>query len=199
MAALEAWGPFGGNNEPIFDRGPRVGASPRKGQTYALNRRCDSECKGKRRVLKSQRYAGPVPADLTFRLQTVEDEISLQEHRKEADLGEYPRVSLRDARKQRDVARDMLAEGKDPSARKARRASACDQHVHHNRPGILQQAARDGDRAWAPATATRTLQLASATFRYPVVTARLKSDKICCRSNWAGDSIPFLTCLRTGL
>lgn len=39
---------------------------------------------------------------------------------KKLSLGAHPGMSLRDARKQRDEARDLLAEGKDPSFEKQR-------------------------------------------------------------------------------
>ena len=39
---------------------------------------------------------------------------------KKLGLGTYPQVSLRDARKKRDEARDLLAEGKDPGLEKQR-------------------------------------------------------------------------------
>ncbi|WP_159981090.1 MULTISPECIES: integrase arm-type DNA-binding domain-containing protein [unclassified Novosphingobium] len=142
---------------------------------------------------------------------------------KKLSLGDYPRVSLRDARKQRDVARDMLAEGKDPSFERHREKLRGEALAENTFTSIAQEYCnkrrRDGDRAWAPATATRceyllslldhsigrmpiheiepidalaairkiekrgklesarrTLQLASAVFRYAVATARLKSD-----------------------
>lgn len=142
---------------------------------------------------------------------------------KKLGLGTYPRVSLRDARKQRDEARDILAEGKDPSFEKQREKLRAEALAENTFTSIAQEYCskrrRDGDRAWAPATATRceyllslldasigkmaiheiepidalaairkiekrgklesarrTLQLASAVFRYAVATARLRSD-----------------------
>jgi integrase len=142
---------------------------------------------------------------------------------KKLSLGEYPRVTLRDARKQRDQARDLLAQGKDPSFEKQReklRANALAENTFTSIANeYCSKRRRDGDKAWAPATALRceyllslldssigrmpiheiepidalaairkiekrgklesarrTLQLASAVFRYAVATARLRSD-----------------------
>lgn len=39
---------------------------------------------------------------------------------KKLSFGSYPQVTLRDARKMRDEARDLLAEGKDPALEKQR-------------------------------------------------------------------------------
>ena len=142
---------------------------------------------------------------------------------KKLSFGPYPQVSLRDARKLRDDARDLIAEGKDPSIEKQRekvRAQALAENTFTSIANeYCRKRRRDGDKAWAHATATRceyllslldnsigrmpiheiepidalsairkiekrgklesarrTLQLASAVFRYAVATARLKSD-----------------------
>lgn len=142
---------------------------------------------------------------------------------KKLSLGTYPLVSLRDARKKRDDARDLLADGKDPSFEKQREKLRAHTLAENTFTSIANEYCskrrRDGDRAWAPATAMRceyllslldnsigrmpiheiepidalaairkiekrgklesarrTLQLASAVFRYAVATARLRSD-----------------------
>lgn len=142
---------------------------------------------------------------------------------KKLSFGAYPQVSLRDARKMRDDARDLIADGKDPALERQRdklRAGAlADNTFTSIASEYCRKRRRDGDRAWAPATATRceyllslldnsigkmpiheiepidalaairkiekrgklesarrTLQLASAVFRYAVATARLRSD-----------------------
>ncbi|MDZ4307110.1 tyrosine-type recombinase/integrase [Allopontixanthobacter sp.] len=142
---------------------------------------------------------------------------------KKLSLGTYPQVSLRDARKKRDDARDLLADGKDPSFEKQREKLRAHTLAENTFTSIANEYCskrrRDGDRAWAPATAMRceyllslldssigkmpiheiepidalaairkiekrgklesarrTLQLASAVFRYAVATARLRSD-----------------------
>lgn len=142
---------------------------------------------------------------------------------KKLSFGSYPQVSLRDARKMRDDARDLLAEGKDPALEKQReklRAGALAENTFTSIASeYCRKRRRDGDKARAPATAARceyllslldssigkmpiheiepidalaairkiekrgklesarrTLQLASAVFRYAVATARLRSD-----------------------
>jgi len=142
---------------------------------------------------------------------------------KKLGFGTYPQVSLRDARKKRDEARDLIAEGKDPSIERQRdklRASALAENTFTSIAAeYCRKRRRDGGKAWATATATRseyllslldtsigrmpiheiepidalaairkiekrgklesarrTLQLASAVFRYAVATARIKSD-----------------------
>jgi integrase len=142
---------------------------------------------------------------------------------KKLSFGAYPHVSLRDARKMRDDARDLIADGKDPALERRReklRAGALAENTFTNIANeYCRKRRRDGDRAWAPATAARceyllslldtsigkmpiheiepidalaairkiekrgklksarrTLQLASAVFRYAVATARLRSD-----------------------
>ena len=138
-------------------------------------------------------------------------------------IGAYPEISLSEARKRRDQARELMAQGQDPS-REKRRAKARSKAEGENTFTTLareyaSKRKRDGQKAWAPATASRseyllslldssigrmpvaeiepadvltairkiegkgnlesarrTLQLASAVFRYAVATARLASD-----------------------
>lgn len=142
---------------------------------------------------------------------------------KKLGLGTYPDVSLGDARKRRDEARELIAAGKDPSREKQRAKVRARLDAGNTFTAIADEYCakrkRDGEKAWAPATATRseyllsllngsigrlaineiepadvlgairkieskgnlesarrTLQLASAVFRYAVATARLASD-----------------------
>lgn len=142
---------------------------------------------------------------------------------KKLGIGIYPDVSLADARKRRDDARELIAAGKDPSREKQRSKIRARTQAENTFTAIAAEYCtkrkRDGDKAWAAATATRseyllslldrsigrmaineieppdvlaairkiegkgnlesarrTLQLASAVFRYAVATARLASD-----------------------
>jgi hypothetical protein len=117
-------------------------------------------------------------------------------------IGAYPEIGLSEARKQRDAARALIALGKDPSREKQRdkvrsRIQAADTFTAIANEFCAKRR-RDGEKGWAPATATRseyllsllnggilesarrTLQLASAVFRYAVATARLRSDPVIC-------------------
>lgn len=142
---------------------------------------------------------------------------------KKLGLGTYPEVSLSEARKRRDDAREAHAAGKDPSREKQREKARARLGADNTFASIsaeyCKKRRRDGAKAWAPATAIRseyllslltpalgaipiadiepadvlgairkiegkgklesarrTLQLASAVFRYAVATARLRSD-----------------------
>lgn len=142
---------------------------------------------------------------------------------KKLGIGTYPEISLADARKRRDDARELLAAGKDPSREKQRGKTRARLEAENTFSAIAaeycKKRRRDGAKAWAPATAVRseyllsllnpalgaipiaeiepadvlgairkiegkgnlesarrTLQLASAVFRYAVATARLGSD-----------------------
>ena len=142
---------------------------------------------------------------------------------KKLGFGSYPDVSLSDARKRRDEARETLAAGKDPSREKQRDKIRARIAAGNTFTALADEYCakrrRDGAKAWAPATAKRceyllsllngsigrlaineiepadvltalrrieakgnlesarrTLQLASAVFRYGVATARLASD-----------------------
>jgi integrase len=138
-------------------------------------------------------------------------------------IGAYPEISLSDARKRREEARALVAQGKDPS-REKQRAKVRARIESDNSFRVISaeycsKRKRDGEKGWAPATskrseyllslltsslgrmpiaeiepadvlaavrkieckgnlesARRTLQLASAVFRYAVATARLRSD-----------------------
>jgi integrase len=142
---------------------------------------------------------------------------------KKLGIGIYPDVSLADARKRRDDARELIAAGKDPAREKQRSKIRARAQAENTFTAIAAEYCnkrkRDGDKAWAAATAMRseyllslldrsigkiaineieppdvlaairkiegkgnlesarrTLQLASAVFRYAVATARLASD-----------------------
>lgn len=142
---------------------------------------------------------------------------------KKLSIGSYPEVGLAEARRRRDDARELLSSGKDPSREKKRKRVQAQIQAETTFAAIAaefcEKRRRDGQKAWAPATATRseyllsllkgsigklpiadiepadvlsavrkiegkgklesarrTLQLASAVFRYAVATARLSSD-----------------------
>lgn len=142
---------------------------------------------------------------------------------KKLGFGTYPDVSLSEARRRRDEARELIAFGKDPSRErqraKVRSRLDADNTFNAIADEYCAKRKRDGEKAWAPATASRseyllsllrgsigrlaineiepadvlsairkiegkgnlesarrTLQLASAVFRYAVATARLASD-----------------------
>ncbi|USI75483.1 integrase arm-type DNA-binding domain-containing protein [Sphingopyxis sp. USTB-05] len=84
---------------------------------------------------------------------------------KKLSFGEYPRVSLRDARQQRDEARDLLSKGIDPAYEKRRdrlRAKVLGENTFTAISNeYCHKRRRDGDKAWAPATAKRCEYLLS--------------------------------------
>jgi len=75
-------------------------------------------------------------------------------------IGRYPEISLSDARKRRDDAREQLAAGKDPAREKRREKIRSQQQAENTFAGIAKEYCskrkRDGDKAWAPATAVRS-------------------------------------------
>lgn len=84
---------------------------------------------------------------------------------KKLSFGPYPHVSLRDARRMRDDAREMLSEGKDPAFEKhrtkLRAAAMADNTFTSVANEYCSKRRRDGDKAWAPATAARCEYLLS--------------------------------------
>ncbi len=142
---------------------------------------------------------------------------------KKLAIGPYPEISLAEARRRRDDARTLIITGKDPSREKQRDKVRSRAQAESTLAALTKEYCakrkRDGDKAWAAATATRseyllslldssigrvaiaeikpedvlaavrkiedkgrresarrTLQLASAVFRYAVATGRLASD-----------------------
>lgn len=80
-------------------------------------------------------------------------------------IGAYPETSLSDARKRREDARGMIAQGKDPSREKQRdkvrsRARATDTFTALANEYCAKRR-RDGEKGWSPATATRSEYLLS--------------------------------------
>lgn len=84
---------------------------------------------------------------------------------KKLSFGEYPRVSLREARRRRDEARDSLSKGTDPAYEKKRERLRAKVLAEDTFTAIKKEYCnkrrRDGDRAWAPATAVRCEYLLS--------------------------------------
>lgn len=84
---------------------------------------------------------------------------------KKLGLGTYPDVSLTKARKARDEAREMIAEGKDPSREKQK----ADLRSRMQAGDLFRDIAdeycakrkRDGQKGWSPATAKRSEYLLS--------------------------------------
>jgi integrase len=80
-------------------------------------------------------------------------------------LGAYPETSLSDARKRREEARGLIAQGKDPSREKQRdkvrsRIQATDTFTAISSEYCAKRR-RDGEKGWSPATATRSEYLLS--------------------------------------
>ena len=84
---------------------------------------------------------------------------------KKLGIGVYPDVSLADARKRRDDARELIAAGKDPSREKQRSKIRARTQAENTFTAIAAEYCnkrkRDGDKAWAAATATRSEYLLS--------------------------------------
>ncbi|MGE4411645.1 MAG: tyrosine-type recombinase/integrase [Sphingobium sp.] len=78
-------------------------------------------------------------------------------------IGAYPEISLSDARKRRDEARAMLAEGKDPSREKQRAKVQSRVNAENSFTAIANEycAKRKREESWSPATATRSEYLLS--------------------------------------
>jgi integrase len=78
---------------------------------------------------------------------------------KKFGVGTYPEVSLTDARKKRDEARELVAAGKDPSVErrrdKARSLVEAENTFNAVAAEYCAKRKRDGEKGWAPATASR--------------------------------------------
>lgn len=80
-------------------------------------------------------------------------------------LGTYPEIGLSDARKRREEARAVIAQGKDPSREKQRdkarsRIQATDTFTAISNEYCAKRR-RDGEKGWSPPTATRSEYLLS--------------------------------------
>lgn len=79
---------------------------------------------------------------------------------KKLGIGTYPEVSLSEARRRRDEAREMIAAGKDPSREKQRDRLRARESVGDTFALIAKEYCdkrkRDGQKGWAPATASRS-------------------------------------------
>lgn len=84
-------------------------------------------------------------------------------------IGSYPEISLSEARRQRDIAREALAAGKDPSAEKQRRKDRSKVLAGDTFASIAEEYCtkrkNDGQKAWASATAKRCEHLLGLLMR----------------------------------
>lgn len=78
-------------------------------------------------------------------------------------LGRYPDISLSEARKRRDAAREQIALGNDPAREKQRKKIQAKLSVDNTFAAIAAEYCakrqRDGERGWAPSTVIRTESL----------------------------------------
>ena len=74
-------------------------------------------------------------------------------------LGRYPEISLSEARKRRDAAREQIALGNDPAREKQRAKARAHLSSENTFAAIAAEYCdkrkRDGEKRWAPSTATR--------------------------------------------
>lgn len=95
---------------------------------------------------------------------------------KKLGLGTYPEISLSEARKRRDEARELIALGKDPSREKQKAKVQSREQAGHTFSAIAteycEKRKRDGEGGWSPTTATRSeyllSQLNSSIGRLPI-------------------------------
>ncbi len=84
---------------------------------------------------------------------------------KKLAIGTYPEVSLSEARRRRDDARELHAAGKDPSREKRREKIRSRDQAGNTFSNLADEFCakrkRDGQKPWAPATATRSEYLLS--------------------------------------
>ena len=91
-------------------------------------------------------------------------------------IGTYPEISLADARKRREEARGMVAQGTDPSREKQRKKASARLQATDTFKAIADEYCakrkRDGEKGWSPATAVRSeyllSQLTSSIGRLPI-------------------------------
>jgi hypothetical protein len=80
-------------------------------------------------------------------------------------VGAYPQVGLADARRRRDEARQLLLDGKDPGVEKRRAKVRAQMEASNTFSTVAaefcEKRKRDGQKGWAPATATRSEYLLS--------------------------------------
>lgn len=84
---------------------------------------------------------------------------------KQLSIGTYPEIGLSDARKRRDEAKSMIAQGKDPSREKRRNKAQKRIEAGNTFAAIANEYCakrkRDGNKGWSPATAKRSEYLLS--------------------------------------
>lgn len=84
---------------------------------------------------------------------------------KQLAIGAYPAIGLAEARRRRDEARQLVANGKDPSLEKRRGKARSRVEAANTFKAIAAEYCakrkRDGEKGWAPATASRSEYLLS--------------------------------------
>lgn len=89
----------------------------------------------------------------------------IEEREKKLAIGTYPEIGLGEARRRRDEAREAMAAGKDPAREKQRDKVRAKLDAENTFAAIsaefCEKRRRDGQKAWAPATAKRCEYLLS--------------------------------------
>ncbi|MCL9999185.1 MAG: integrase arm-type DNA-binding domain-containing protein [Erythrobacter sp.] len=80
---------------------------------------------------------------------------------KKLAIGIYPQVGLAEARRRRDAARELVAAGKDPGREKVRSRIQAETTFDAIAAEFCAKRRRDGQKAWAVSTATRSAYLLS--------------------------------------
>ena len=140
--------------------GARIPAKDR--QANGAHRLSDQECKARREASEAGGRGRDVPPAggklwrLKYRIDGREKLLA---------FGAYPEISLSEARKRREEARELIALGKDPSRERQRDKVRSRIQAENTFTAIASEYCakrkRDGEKGWAPATASRSEYLLS--------------------------------------
>lgn len=144
---------------------PRWGSHLAKGAEYGPYRRCYSQCQARAKPYKLGDSLGLFLLIATGGGKLWRLKYRIHGKEKTLAIGVYPQVGLADARRRRDEARQLLLDGKDPGVEKRRAKVRAQMQASNTFSAIAaefcEKRKRDGQKGWAPATATRSEYLLS--------------------------------------
>ena len=166
QTAIPYWGHCGGHELEVNSSGPQVGATfCESGEEMALTDIAIRNAKARPKPYKMADALG-----LFLLVQPSGGKLWRLKYRvegreKKLGFGTYPEVSLSDARRRRDEAREMIAEGKDPSREKQRDKIRSRIQAENTFNAVAAEYCTkrksDGEKPWSAATAQRCEYLLS--------------------------------------
>jgi hypothetical protein len=122
------------------------------------DQRSDSKSGARREADSVVRWRGAVPGNLADWRKALALQIPLRRKEKRLALGKYPEISLANARKRREAARELIANGVDPSEDKKAKRAEREARLENNFEAVAREWFAKHSPNWAPTHADKIIK-----------------------------------------